>query len=167
MNHRVPITDEVASTVNTAIEMVKSKSTLDNNPKKVLFVKFSGKRKGHPCGAKNVSESLNSLAEKRRIVDESGNTFHFKNHAFRHTKGIELINNGMNLLHVQKGMAHASPEMTLTYAKILDTTMRKSWEEATKQSNSLCTYKEKFMTKVSLHSFMEAFSVKVLKLVAA
>jgi hypothetical protein len=30
-------------------------------------------------------------------------------------------------------MAHASPEMTLMYAKILDTTMRKSWEEATKQ----------------------------------
>ena len=30
-------------------------------------------------------------------------------------------------------MAHASPEMTLRYAQILDTTMRKSWEEATKQ----------------------------------
>ena len=30
-------------------------------------------------------------------------------------------------------MAHASPEMTLRYAKILDTTMRKSWEEATKR----------------------------------
>ncbi|WP_426444328.1 recombinase XerD [Brevibacillus laterosporus] len=30
-------------------------------------------------------------------------------------------------------MAHASPEMTLKYTKVLDTTMRKSWEEATKQ----------------------------------
>lgn len=48
-------------------------------------------------------------------------------------KGVELINNGMNILHVQKWMALASPEMTLHYAKILDTTMRKSWEEATKQ----------------------------------
>lgn len=26
-------------------------------------------------------------------------------------------------------MAHASPEMTLVYAKVLDTTMRKAWEE--------------------------------------
>lgn len=26
-------------------------------------------------------------------------------------------------------MAHASPEMTLNYARILDTTMRKAWEE--------------------------------------
>ena len=39
----------------------------------------------------------------------------------------------MNLLHVQKWMAHASPEMTLIYARLLDETMRKSWEEATKQ----------------------------------
>ena len=85
------------------------------------------------AGAKNVSESLNSLAEKRRIVDENGNTFYFKSHAFRRAKRIELINNGMNILHVQKWMAHVSPEVTLTCAKILDTTMRKSWEEATKQ----------------------------------
>ena len=81
----------------------------------------------------SVSKSLNRYAKKYNITDDNGNIFHIRNHAFRHTKGIELINNGMNLLHVQKWMAHASPEMTLTYAKILDTTMRKSWEEATKQ----------------------------------
>jgi len=133
LNHRIPITEEIANIVNIVIEAVKSKSSIYNNPKKFLFVRFLGKRMKHPYGAKGVRESLNSLAKKRVIVDESGNTFHFKNHAFRHTKGIELINNGMNLLHVQKWMAHASPEMTLVYAKILDTTMRKSWEEATKQ----------------------------------
>jgi hypothetical protein len=72
---------------------------------------------------------LNRLAQTRNIVDDQGIVFHFKNHAFRHTKGVELINNGMNILHVQKWLAHASPEMTLTYARILDTTMRKAWEE--------------------------------------
>lgn len=40
-------------------------------------------------------------------------------------------------------------------------------EEVKKLKQQLCTYKEKFMTKVSLHSFMEAFAVKVLKLVVA
>lgn len=133
LNHRVPITEDVANVVKTAIEVCKTKSTIDNNPKKFLFVRFEGKRKGHPYGAKNISESINRLAERREIINEEGTIYHFKNHAFRHTKGIELINNGMNLLHVQKWMAHASPEMTLVYAKILDTTMRKSWEEATKQ----------------------------------
>ena len=38
----------------------------------------------------------------------------------------------MNLLHVQKWLAHLTPIMTLHYAKILDNTMRKSWEEATR-----------------------------------
>ena len=105
----------------------------ENNPNKLLFVRLRGKRKRRPPEARSVSDYLNRLAKERNIVDDQGKVFHFKNHAFRHTKAIELINNGMNLLHVPKWMAHASPEMTLWYAKILDTTMRKSWEEATKQ----------------------------------
>lgn len=41
----------------------------------------------------------------------------------------------MNILHVQKLMAHTSPEMTLTYAKISDNTLRKEWE---KVQTSIC-----------------------------
>ncbi|HDR5276896.1 transposase [Bacillus cereus] len=131
LNHRVPITDDVAAIVQTVIECMKKKSNLDNNPKKFLFVRLSGKRKGRPPESRRIQNSLNKLAKSKNIIDEKGNVFHFKSHAFRHTKGVELINNGMNILHVQKWLAHASPEMTLTYAKILDTTLRKSWEDAT------------------------------------
>ncbi|MGG1442497.1 tyrosine-type recombinase/integrase [Brevibacillus laterosporus] len=49
---------------------------------------------------------------------------------FRHSYGVNLINNGMNILHVQKLMAHASPEMTLVYAQIHDQTLRDEWEKA-------------------------------------
>ena len=133
LNHRVPITDEVYAVVQSVVDGVKEKSTDGNNPNHLLFVRFDGKRKGRcPKGA-NIQSALNRLAKKQNIKDDQSNLFHFGNHAFRHTKGVELINNGMNILHVQKWMAHASPEMTLRYAKILDTTMRKSWEEATKQ----------------------------------
>lgn len=132
LNHRVPITDEVAAVVKTVIDEVKGKGTPENNPNKLLFVRLDGKRKGRPPKGRLIQESLNRLAKKCNIVDDQGQLFHFGNHAFRHTKGVELINNGMNLVHVQKWMAHASPEMTLCYAKILDTTMRKSWEEATR-----------------------------------
>lgn len=38
----------------------------------------------------------------------------------------------MNIVRVQKWMAHASPEMTLVYARILDGTLRKEWERAFK-----------------------------------
>ncbi len=133
LNHHVPITDEVAAIVQSTINDIKEKSTYDNNPNHLLFVRFEGKRKGRCPTGEAVKNALNRLAITKNITDFQGNIFHFGNHAFRHTKGVELINNGMNLLYVQKWMAHASPEMTLQYAKILDTTMRKSWEEATRQ----------------------------------
>ena len=36
----------------------------------------------------------------------------------------------MSLVHVQKWLAHLSPEMTLAYARLLDSTRRKEWEQA-------------------------------------
>lgn len=131
-NHKVPILDEVAAVVELVRENVKKASTPYNNPNNLLFVHFDGKRKGRCPKGEEIGVALNRLAQKQNIVDDQGNIFHFRNHAFRHTKGVELINNGMNLLHVQKWLAHVSPEMTLRYAKILDTSMRKSWEEAIK-----------------------------------
>ena len=132
LNHRVPITDEVAVVVQAVVEEVQEKSTLDNNPNKLLFVRIDGRRKGRCPEGALIQEALNRLAKQQNIVNDQGEIFHFGNHAFRHTKAVELINNGMNLLHVQKWLAHASPEMTRRYAEILDTTMRRSWEEATK-----------------------------------
>ncbi len=132
LNHRVPITDEVAAVVQAVIDEVKEKSTLENNPNKFLFVRLDGKRKGRPPSRQVIQDALNRLASKYNIVDDQGQIFHFKSHAFRHTKGVELINNGMDIIHVQKWMAHATPVMAMHYAKILDTTLRKSWEEAIK-----------------------------------
>jgi Phage integrase family len=83
--------------------------------------------------ARGVSHVLGHLAEKYQIRDDNGAIFHFRLHAFRHTKGVELLNNGMSLVLVQQWMAHASPEMTLIYAKILDETMHTQWEKAVQQ----------------------------------
>ena len=80
-----------------------------------------------------MNRALNYIAVKYQIKDEQGRLFHFKSHAFRHTKAVELLNNGMSLVLVQQWMAHASPEMTLIYAKILDETMRKAWEKTVHQ----------------------------------
>ncbi|WP_339279003.1 tyrosine-type recombinase/integrase [Paenibacillus sp. FSL W8-1187] len=133
INHRVPITDEVYAVVKAVVEEVKVKSTPNNNPNHLLFVRYDGKRKGRCPDGAYIRKALNRLAKNHHIVDYQGNVFHFGNHAFRHTKAVELINNGMPILHVQKWLAHASPEMSLRYAKVLDTTMRKSWEEANQQ----------------------------------
>ncbi len=150
MNHRVPITKEVAEIVEAVIKVIKDQSNTINNPKNYLFVQLEGVRRGRPYNYYDIRRSLKRFTEEQNIVDDSGTPFFIKNHAFRHTKGVELLNNGMNILHVQKWMAHASPEMTLQYAKILDTTMRKSWEEATKQGIFRIDIKNKRPVKVEL-----------------
>ena len=80
-----------------------------------------------------VNQAFQRLAQQYAIVGEDGRVFHIHTHAFRHTKAVELLNNGMSLVMVQQWMAHASPEMTLIYAKILDDTMHKQWEQTVKQ----------------------------------
>jgi integrase len=130
-NHRVPISEEIAKVVLSQQKLTKEKSTLETNPLNYLFPTYHGTRKGQPISRDNVVNNLNKLAIENNIVDEKGNIYRCKAHAFRHRYGVNLINNGMNILHVQKLMAHVSPEMTLVYAQIHDKTLRKEWEKAT------------------------------------
>lgn len=44
-----------------------------------------------------------------------------------------MINNGVDIITLQDLLAHASPEMTMRYAKLLDNTKRKVFEEALRQ----------------------------------
>lgn len=130
MNHKVPLSDEIATIVQAQCDLVRKKVSEENNPVKYLFPSTQGRRKGRPIYERGVREALNQLASKCEIKDDDGTIFHFKNHAFRHTKAVELINAGMSLVHVQKWLAHLTPEMTLAYAKLLDSTVRKEWEQA-------------------------------------
>lgn len=132
-DHRIPITEDIANRIATYAEEVAEKSNSFNNPHKLLFNTFHGQRRGISYTASEVRLAINKCAKKNDIRDMDGKPFHFKNHAFRHTKAVELINNGMNVLHVQKWLAHASPEMTMRYARILDDNMRASWEEIVKK----------------------------------
>jgi integrase len=138
-NHRIPITQEVATVVLAQIALVMQQYTPEENPRGWLFPapkeRAEYRRRflqGEPLCAAGVNNALNRLAEIYHIRDEQGNIFHFRSHAFRHTKAVELINNGMSLVMVQQWMAHASPEMTLVYAKIQDKTMREQWEKTLK-----------------------------------
>ncbi|MEI4605934.1 tyrosine-type recombinase/integrase [Bacillus cereus] len=135
--HRIPIDTDVALVAQAVIEQTKDMSTIENNPDRYLFVHIKGKRKGNPFCSGNISRALNRLAKRYNIVDQGGSIYHFRNHAFRHTKGVELINLGMNLSHIMKWFAHSTPEMTLVYAKIADDTLRREWEKAQKKKGPL------------------------------
>ena len=141
LGHRIPISREVAAVIQAQIAWVKQHYTPQENPHGWLFPAskdfHQGKSQrflhGDPLAAGGIRDRLNHLAVTHGICDEQGNLFHFRLHAFRYTKAVELIYNGMSLVLVQQWMAHASPEMTLIYAKILDDTMRTAWEKTVRQ----------------------------------
>lgn len=132
VNHKIPIDEELANLLAVLIQQSKERSNDDNNPNKLIFVRYKGSRKGMPYSQSWVQAQMNELAHKKKIVDEMGNIFHFKNHAFRHTYAVKLLNGGADILTVQELLAHASPEMTMCYAKLLDDTKRKEFEKVIK-----------------------------------
>lgn len=132
-DHRIPIDNQLANMIAVLIDKSFNKSNEDNNPNRYVFVKYAGNRKGRPYTTSWAINQLNALARKINIVDEDNKLYHFKNHAFRHTFAVKLLNGGADILTVQEILAHASPEMTLRYAKLLDDTKRKIFDNAVKQ----------------------------------
>lgn len=131
--HRIPIDDELANILSVLIDIAKKYSNEDNNPEKFIFVRYKGSRKGKPYAQNWIQQKLNLLAIDYNITDELGNRYYFKNHSFRHTYAIKMLNGGVDILTVQELLAHASPEMTMRYAKLLDDTKRKSFDKVVKQ----------------------------------
>ena len=77
---------------------------------------------------------LHLLANIKQIEGEDGQVFPLsKIHQFRHTKGTELINNGVGIEYVKRYLGHHSFAMTLRYAHIHDQTLKEqvkeSWSE--------------------------------------
>nr|WP_168455249.1 tyrosine-type recombinase/integrase [Bacillus cereus]QEF20126.1 tyrosine-type recombinase/integrase [Bacillus cereus] len=128
--HRIPIDEDLANILAVLIQQSQENSNQENNPEGFIFVRYRGVRKGRPYYQRWIREQLNTLAKQKNIVDENGKLFHFKTHQFRHTYAVKMLNGGADILTVQELMAHASPEMTLRYAKLLDDTKRKSFEAA-------------------------------------
>ena len=133
LGHKVPITEEVAAVIQAQVAVAKQRLADRLDVHRYLFPAYSQRRREQPLEVGTIMRALNRLAVTCEIRDERGVLFHFRSHAFRHTKAVELINNGMPLTYVQQWLAHASPEMTLVYAKLLDTTMRDKWEQAMAQ----------------------------------
>ncbi|WFD11744.1 tyrosine-type recombinase/integrase [Tepidibacter hydrothermalis] len=131
--HRIPIDEELANMLAVLIDNAKTYSNEYNNSENYIFVRYKGSRKGRPYSRTWVQNELNLFAIDYNITDELGNKYHFKNHAFRHTYAIKMLNGGADIVTVQELLAHASPEMTMRYAKLLDDTKRKIFNKVVKQ----------------------------------
>ncbi|RDY27056.1 hypothetical protein CHL78_010565 [Romboutsia weinsteinii] len=95
--HRIPIDDELANMLAVLINDFKQYSNEDNNPKNYIFVRYKGSRKDKPYCQKWIRSVLNLFAVDYNITDELGNRYHFKNHSFRHTYAIKMLNGGADI----------------------------------------------------------------------
>lgn len=127
-NHKVPITSDIAHVIQVQKKFIQD--TLTENPNSLLFPVLAGHKRSQPYLSSTIRHHLNKLAKQCDIRNEEGQIYLFKNHAFRHRFGVTLVNHGMSILHVQKLMAHTSPEMTTVYAEIHDRTKKSEWERA-------------------------------------
>ncbi len=62
------------------------------------------------------------------LHDEAGRPVHVVAHQLRHSLGTRLINQGVPQHVIQRLLGHASPEMTATYARLHDSTLRAEME---------------------------------------
>ena len=63
------------------------------------------------------------------LRDSAGRPARVSPHRFRHTLGTRLINQGVPQHVVQRLLGHASPQMTATYARLHDATVRDEFEK--------------------------------------
>lgn len=133
VDHEIPIVGEFINTLKEYANHIKEQSTSFNNPKRYLFSKLSVGEPTSTISARTITTNLNKLAIKQGIVDEDGQVYRFKNHAFRHTFAVKMINNNMCLVLLQDVLGHASADMTLTYAKLVDETKQKEFKRLYKE----------------------------------
>ncbi|KAA6466185.1 MULTISPECIES: tyrosine-type recombinase/integrase [Bacillus cereus group] len=127
--HIIPISKEIAKLIFIQEEKIS--------------VEFKGqceylfpRKDGTPLKQDTFRGKLNELSYKEKIMDKKGEIVRFHAHAFRHTVGTRMINNGVPQHMVQKFLGHESPEMTARYAHIFDETLKKEFEK----------FKEKLVT---------------------
>ncbi len=136
---QLPISDELAELIQDRISEMKKRYSEKNNPNHYLFLS-ERKKNGLPVCQKKVQNDLNMLSTYANICDKEGNRYHFRNHAFRHTFAVNCLNNGMDIVTLQDFLGHASPEITLVYAKLLESTRKKIFKEVMK--NEVFSFKK-------------------------
>ena len=128
LGHKVPIDNDVTAVIETQIEMVKQLPEREN-PHRYLFPSPATERIGLPVTPGTISNALNAFVERACIFGPDGQPFRIQAHAFRHSKAVELINNGMSAVLVQHWLAHLSWDMTMVYARIREQTLQHEWRQ--------------------------------------
>jgi integrase len=133
-DHTVPISHKLATLIKTQIEYIDKYCEVMEitNPSNYLFG-HRRKKAFKIYALRTLNMRLHKLTEELSLTNELGLKQNVSSHAFRHTVGTNLINNGVDLVTVQNFLGHESPMMTATYAHLHNKTMRTAINKAQNQ----------------------------------
>lgn len=116
----IPISHEVANIIaEQRREVIEKNNSSASNCLYLFPAKDSD-----PIGPSAIRNSLNNLTKQHTITGPDGKIWKFQPHQFRHTIGTQMINSGVPAHIVQRYLKHSSPEMTMNYAHLHDSTMK-------------------------------------------
>ncbi len=118
----LPVTNEVARAVERQRELVRD--VTDHFGGQYLFRTEYGLYQ-----FEGFCNQLTALAKKAPLLGPDGKVYRLTPHAFRHTVGTQMLNNGMSLIDVMTYLDHRSPMMTLNYKQIFDETLKNKFKE--------------------------------------
>ena len=97
----------------------------DGHPADFVFV-----RGGRRLSTWLLARGLDQAAAVAGLHGPDGSPLHVTIHQLRHSFGTSLVNAGIGLPALMALMGHATPEMTLRYAKLSSPTVRSAYETA-------------------------------------
>ena len=114
----IPISHDIAILLKEQQEFIKK-----SYPQNELSYLFIAKDLG-VMASDTIRRALKDLAKQNAIIGPNGKLWSFQPHQFRHTIGTKMINSGVPAHIVQRYLKHSSPEMTMSYAHLFDSTMK-------------------------------------------
>lgn len=85
---------------------------------------------GRRLSAKRIRQGLFDAAVAAGLRGSDGTPLRPTPHQLRHTYATSLVNAGMSLQALMSLLGHATPEMTIRYATLADTTVRSAYDDA-------------------------------------
>lgn len=133
-NHLIPISTDVAGIIKYQRKLIENRFPFDQNPRKLLFLKTSGKAPGGPFFYPSFYRHINKFAADNNIRDEMGMQVRFNSRAFRNRFGVNQLAAGKSVPEVQKLLATVTPYLAMICAQIKDLDLEKKWEDIKEQN---------------------------------
>lgn len=129
-DHLIPVSEEIAEVIEQQRAEILSGGVYTD----YLFPARDGNR---PTQCETFNTRLNFYAKENKITDQSGKLWRFRSHAFRHSVGTKLINQGTPLDYVQRFLGHSTLRSTFNYVHLNSKTKQAAFEKYLSQRGEL------------------------------